>query len=197
MGRNITYDTMGLKYDGKQTMPLSTEVCEVTRDDDLPATHIKIGKRISAKQAQQKTRYDKKRRAAPTYTVGQHVLIRKFWTRTGLWYEICTRSQRRYEGVVSIDKMKPYDLNSETDTDDSSSDATGQNVPNTSGQNVPNTSEQNVPNTSGQNVPNTSGQNVPNTSGQHVPNTSGQNVPNTSEQNVLNTSRQNVPDSPQ
>jgi hypothetical protein len=56
---------------------LSTEVCEVTRDDDLPATRIKIGKRISAKQAQQKTRYDKKRRAAPTYTVGQHVLIRK------------------------------------------------------------------------------------------------------------------------
>jgi hypothetical protein len=92
---------------------LSTEVCEVTRDDDLPATRIKIGKRISAKQAQQKTHYDKKRRAAPTYTVGQHVLIRKviptndgkskkllqhysgltrsqkFWTRTGLWYEIC------------------------------------------------------------------------------------------------------------
>jgi hypothetical protein len=88
---------------------LSTEVCEVTRDDDLPATRIKIGKRISAKQAQQKTRYDKKRRAAPTYTVGQHVFIRKvistndgkskkllvltrsqkFWTRTGLWYEIC------------------------------------------------------------------------------------------------------------
>jgi hypothetical protein len=128
MGRNITYDTMGLKYDGKQNdwenpirvafgIPaqaskrclLSTEVCEVTRDDDLPATRIKIGKRISAKQAQQKTRYDKKRRAAPTYTVGQHVLIRKviptndgkskkllvitrsqkFWTRTGLWYEIC------------------------------------------------------------------------------------------------------------
>jgi hypothetical protein len=129
MGRNITYNTMGLKYDGeqndwgkphtscswdtspgKQTMPfLSTEVCEVTRDDDLPATRIKIGKRISAKQAQQKTLYDKKRRAAPTYTVGQHVLIRKviptndgkskkllvitrsqkFWTRTGLWYEIC------------------------------------------------------------------------------------------------------------
>jgi hypothetical protein len=88
-----------------------------------------------------------------------------------------TRSQRRYEGVVSTDKMKPYDLNSETDTDGSSSDATGQNVPNTS--------EQYVLNTSGQYVPNTSGQYVPNTSGQYVPNTSGQYVPNTSEQNVL------------
>nr|KAH0807678.1 hypothetical protein GEV33_015113 [Tenebrio molitor] len=124
---------------------LSTEVCEVTRDDDLPATRIKIGKRISAKQAQQKTHYDKKRRAAPTYTVGQHVLIRKVIpTNDGKSkkllqhysgpYEITkvldsdrfvvrdlsgsTRSQRRYEGVVSIDKMKPYDLNSETDTDD-------------------------------------------------------------------------------
>jgi hypothetical protein len=189
-------------------MPLSIEVCEVTRDDDLPATRIKIGNRISAKQAQQKTRYDKKRRAAPTSTVGQHVLIRKVIpTNDGKSkkllqhysgpYEITkvldsdrfvvrdlpgsTRSQRRCEGVVSIDKMKPYDLNSETDTDDSSSDATGQHVPNTSGQNVPNTS----------------GQNVPNTSEQNVLNTSRQNVPNTSEQNVLNTSRQKVPDSPQ
>jgi hypothetical protein len=44
---------------------LSTEVCEVTRDDDLPATRIKIGKRISAKQAQQKTHYDKKRLGKP------------------------------------------------------------------------------------------------------------------------------------
>jgi hypothetical protein len=147
-------------------------VCEVTRDDDLPATRIKIGKRISAKQAQQKTHYDKKRRAAPTYTVGQHVLIRKVIpTNDGKSkkllqhysgpYEITkvldsdrfvvrdlsgsTRSQRRYEGVVSIDKMKPYDLNSETDTDDSSSDATGQNVPNMSEQNVLNKSRQNVP----------------------------------------------------
>jgi hypothetical protein len=199
---------------------LSTEVCEVTRDDDLPATRIKIGKRISAKQAQQKTHYDKKRRAAPTYTVGQHVLIRKVIpTNDGKSkkllqhysgpYEITkvldsdrfvvrdlsgsTRSQRHYEGVVSIDKMKPYDLNSETDTDDSSSDATGQNVLNTSRQNVLNTSGQNVPNMSEQNVLNTSRQNVPNMSEQNVLNTSGQNVPNMSEQNVLNTSRQNVP----
>jgi hypothetical protein len=199
---------------------LSTEVCEVTRDDDLPATRIKIGKRISAKQAQQKTHYDKKRRAAPTYTVGQHVLIRKVIpTNDGKSkkllqhysgpYEITkvldsdrfvvrdlsgsTRSQRHYEGVVSIDKMKPYDLNSETDTDDSSSDATGQNVPNMSEQNVLNTSGQNVPNMSEQNVLNTSRQNVPNMSEQNVLNTSGQNVPNMSEQNVLNTSRQNVP----
>jgi hypothetical protein len=199
---------------------LSTEVCEVTRDDDLPATRIKIGKRISAKQAQQKTHYDKKRRAAPTYTVGQHVLIRKVIpTNDGKSkkllqhysgpYEITkvldsdrfvvrdlsgsTRSQRHYEGVVSIDKMKPYDLNSETDTDDSSSDATGQNVPNMSEQNVLNTSGQNVPNMSEQNVLNTSGQNVPNMSEQNVLNTSRQNVPNMSEQNVLNTSRQNVP----
>jgi hypothetical protein len=199
---------------------LSTEVCEVTRDDDLPATRIKIGKRISAKQAQQKTHYDKKRRAAPTYTVGQHVLIRKVIpTNDGKSkkllqhysgpYEITkvldsdrfvvrdlsgsTRSQRHYEGVVSIDKMKPYDLNSETDTDDSSSDATGQNVLNTSRQNVLNTSGQNVPNMSEQNVLNTSRQNVPNMSEQNMLNTSGQNVPNMSEQNVLNTSRQNVP----
>jgi hypothetical protein len=199
---------------------LSTEVCEVTRDDDLPATRIKIGKRISAKQAQQKTHYDKKRRAAPTYTVGQHVLIRKVIpTNDGKSkkllqhysgpYEITkvldsdrfvvrdlsgsTRSQRRYEGVVSIDKMKPYDLNSETDTDDSSSDATGQNVPNMSEQNVLNTSRQNVPNMSEQNVLNTSRQNVPNMSEQNVLNTSRQNVPNMSEQNVLNTSQQNVP----
>jgi hypothetical protein len=199
---------------------LSTEVCEVTRDDDLPATRIKIGKRISAKQAQQKTHYDKKRRAAPTYTVGQHVLIRKVIpTNDGKSkkllqhysgpYEITkvldsdrfvvrdlsgsTRSQRHYEGVVSIDKMKPYDLNSETDTDDSSSDATGQNVPNMSEQNVLNTSGQNVPNMSEQNVLNTSRQNVPNMSEQNVFNTSRQNVPNMSEQNVLNTSRQNVP----
>ncbi|KAH0817345.1 hypothetical protein GEV33_005446 [Tenebrio molitor] len=104
-----------------------------------------------------------------------------------------TRSQRRYERVVSIDKMKPYDLNSEMDTDDSSSDASGQNVPNTSGQNVPNSSGQNVPNRFGENVPNKSGQYVPNTSGQNVPNTSGQHVPNTSGQNVPNTSGQYVP----
>jgi hypothetical protein len=56
---------------------LSAEVCDTPYDEHLSVTWGRVTERIHEKQAEQKARYDLRRRPTPTYNVGLQVLVRK------------------------------------------------------------------------------------------------------------------------
>jgi hypothetical protein len=56
---------------------LRAEVCDTLRDENRLDTRRQTSKRIRTKQAQQNTRYDRRRKPTPVYCEGQQVLIRK------------------------------------------------------------------------------------------------------------------------
>jgi hypothetical protein len=126
---------------------LSAEMCDTQYDDHLSVTREHTSERIREKQAEHKARYDLRRRPTPTYNVGQQVLVRrviptnngnskKLLQKYSVPYVIkkildcdrfiisdlqgTTRSQRPYEGVVSLNKMKPYNMAPGTDVNSSS-----------------------------------------------------------------------------
>ncbi|KAJ8953799.1 hypothetical protein NQ318_006646 [Aromia moschata] len=128
---------------------LSAEVCSTKRDENLLETRATTSKRIQSLQSRQKQRYDAKRKAPNTYVVGQHVLIRKtIGTNDGKSRKLLpkfsgpyvitkildhdryvvkdlpgsTRSQKPYEGVIAIDKLKPYDTALESDDENITDD---------------------------------------------------------------------------
>jgi hypothetical protein len=121
---------------------LSAEVCDNIHDKDLARTRKQAGLSIAEKQAEQKKRYDRNRKAIPSYHAGQLVLVRRScFLNDGksrkLLHKYCgpyeikkvldadrlvimdipgsTRSQRSYEGVVSLDKLKPYEMGTGSD----------------------------------------------------------------------------------
>jgi Integrase core domain. len=129
---------------------LSAEVYETKRDNNLTETRRRAAEHTGEKQHLQKVRYDQKRKTAPKYEIGQQVLIRKviatndgkskkLLPRYSGPYEITAvldkdryvirdfrgsnRALRPYEGVVPVDKIKLYDINTETDIESSDSDA--------------------------------------------------------------------------
>jgi transposase InsO family protein len=126
---------------------LSFEVCDSPYDESLSVTREQVGQRIRGKQVQQKARYDLHRRPTPVNNVGQQVLVRRViptndgrsrkllqkysgpylikkvldWDRFVISdLQGTTRSQRPYDGVVSLDKLKPYNMVPESDVDTSS-----------------------------------------------------------------------------
>jgi hypothetical protein len=126
---------------------LSAEVCDTQYDEHLSVTRELTSERIREKQAEQKARYDLSRRPTPTYYVGQQVLVRKVVpTNDGKSKKLLqkysgpyvikkildcdrliisdlqgtSRSQRPYESVVSLVKMKPYNMAPGSDIDSSS-----------------------------------------------------------------------------
>ncbi|KAJ8937624.1 hypothetical protein NQ318_003741 [Aromia moschata] len=128
---------------------LSAEVCSTKRDENLLETRATTSKRIQSLQSRQKQRYDAKRKAPNTYVVGQHVLIRKtIGTNDGKSRKLLpkfsgpyvitkildhdryvvkdlpgsTKSQKPYEGVIAIDKLKPYDTALESDDENITDD---------------------------------------------------------------------------
>jgi hypothetical protein len=110
---------------------LSAEVCDTQYDEHLSVTRERASERIREKQAEQNSRYGLSRRPTPACYVGQQVLVRKAVpTNDGKSKKLLqkysgpyvikkildcdrfiisdlkgtTRSQRPYEGVVSLDK---------------------------------------------------------------------------------------------
>ncbi|KYB24754.1 hypothetical protein TcasGA2_TC031587 [Tribolium castaneum] len=114
---------------------LTNVVTEGVHDGDLPRTRADVAQRVEKEQQKQKERYDKRRCAPKRFNAGDLVLVRttrasnegksrKLLPKYSGPYRIqkvldydryvvtdmpgATRSQKRYEGVHSVDKLRHY-----------------------------------------------------------------------------------------
>lgn len=141
-GKSAYQLLLGYQPRGPSDSFLSNEVASESPSVGIDDIREEAGKRIIEQQAKQKQLYDLKRCTPQKYKVGQHVLVRKLTsTNDGKSKKLLpkfsgpyvisrvlehdryvvediegsNRSQRKYKGVYSVDKLKPYVLLSESD----------------------------------------------------------------------------------
>ncbi|KAJ8953297.1 hypothetical protein NQ314_007376 [Rhamnusium bicolor] len=120
---------------------------EPSRDQNILETRKTIQEQIEKKQAKRKAKYDAHRYVGPTYKVGEQVLVRTSATSnqgqsrkllpkyTGPYVIIkvldhnryvihdikgSSRSQRQYKGIVSLDKLKAFNIEVSLDSNEES-----------------------------------------------------------------------------
>lgn len=145
----------GYKPRGLHEAFLSGAVSEDKRENDIQKTRCEAGKRIQALQDKQKAYFDKSRKKCQEYKVGDLVVLRRAnlandgrstkllpkYSGPYIVKEVLERdryvvedlpgskrAQKKYRGVCSVDRMKPFTAAYESSSNDSDTNAENENL---------------------------------------------------------------------